>query len=138
VVDRIEGKGEQAAALAQLALQQAERQEPAGALTLRLAEEALSEAGSGAPDYVPGSIALTRAELGDFSGSLQIVAGLNGRNKVWPLWSITPWMVAAGQKSEALALARAQEEPEARAYALLGTASELMAEAANRNAGVAR
>jgi hypothetical protein len=71
-------------------------------------------------------VAVTRGILGDFGGSLQIINQLTSRARQWPLWNLTEQLVEAGRKNEALALAYSQEAPFPRAYALLGTAAEML------------
>ena len=136
ILDRVQGTGERALGLAQLALQQAEKPDPSSSVTLMLAEEAQRAAGKSGEPFVSELIAVTRAALGNFAGSIEILQGLDDKQRTWPLWNITMWMTEAGKKNEALALAHAQDGPNPRAYALLGTASGLIAaaEAASRKA----
>jgi hypothetical protein len=80
-----------------------------------------------APDDVLGTIAVTRALLGDFAGAQQIVQDMTKpESRVWPLWNITSFMVRAGHTQEALALAENQDAAYPKAYALLGTAQGIL------------
>jgi hypothetical protein len=69
---------------------------------------------------------VTRADLGDFPGALQMIREMKDGHPVWPLWNITELMAQAGRTSDAVALARAQELPRARAYGLLGAATSML------------
>lgn len=139
-LERVRELGEKEYGLAQLALQQAEKSDPSSTVTLMLAQEAHQAAGDGARPFVPELFAVTRAVQGDFAGSVEILNGLGDKGRTWPLWNLTELMVAAGKKNEALALAHAQKGHLPRAYALLGTASELIgqAEAASKKSGSAK
>ena len=139
MIEKIQGTADRAYALAQLALNQAEKSDASAALTAMLAMEASEAAGNPDP-FVLEFIAVTRGAFGDFPGALQIINGLDDKAKVWPLWNVTEQMVAAGKKSEALALAHSQEAPHPRAYALMGTATEWLEEieAASKKAGGAK
>jgi hypothetical protein len=101
-----------------------------------LAREAQQAAGDSAQPFVPQLFAVTMAALGDFPGSIEIANSLGDDVRTWPLWNITEWLVDNGKESEALELAHAQKGPNPRAYALLGTATELIwqAEAASKKA----
>jgi hypothetical protein len=110
---------------AQLAMQQATRKDPTAPVTVTLAqEEALATA-----DVAPATletIAVTRGVTGDLPGAISVVNQLDPGSRAWPLWNLTGLMVHAGQRNEALALARSQQSPAARAYALLGIATALL------------
>ena len=112
-------------AFAQLALQQAERNDGEAALTAMLAMEEARRAGDSVNPFVFELIAVTRGILGDFPGALQIASELKDEHSVWPLWNLTEQLVVAGRQSDALALAHAQEFPRARACALLGIATTM-------------
>jgi hypothetical protein len=122
----IQAPGDRAYGLAQLALQQAERDDGFAGLTAILAMEAARLAGDSVEPFVFELIAVTRGTLTDFPGAEQIVDSLKDANRVWPLWNLTEQLVAAGKKQEALDLAHAQEFPRARGMALLGTATALL------------
>jgi tetratricopeptide (TPR) repeat protein len=114
-------------ALATLALEQAENDNPAAGLTLQIASKLATEIGVDASDNALGTIAVTRALLGDFAGAQQIVQELTKpESRVWPLWNITSSMAQAGRTQEALALSENQEAAYPRAYALLGTAQGIL------------
>ena len=127
---RIQAPEDRAYALAllalQLVLQPAERKNGFAWLTAVLAMEDALSGGDAVNPFVFEAIAVMRGTLGDLSGALQIIDSLKDANKVWPLWNITKQLVAAGKKNEALTLARAQEAPRARGFALLGTATALL------------
>jgi tetratricopeptide (TPR) repeat protein len=125
-VKRIPAPEDRAYVLAQLALQQAGRNEGGAALTAILAMENAHRAGDAVNPFVFELIAVTRGILGDFPGARQIVSNLSDEHSVWPLWNLTEQLVEAGKKSDAVALAYAQEFPRARAYALLGTATSML------------
>jgi hypothetical protein len=139
-IDRIQQPGERAASLAQLSLIQAQKSDPATVQTLSLAQEAAQSLSSTDHPFIPGYISVAKGYIGDFSGALQIVSTLDDNERMWPLWSLTELMVDAGKKGEALALAHAQKGPLPRAYALLGTASQVIeqVEAADKKAAAAR
>jgi hypothetical protein len=71
-------------------------------------------------------IAETRAILGDLPGARQIASELKDERSIWALRSLAEQLVIAGRKSEAVALAHAQEIPRTRAYALSGTAEAML------------
>jgi tetratricopeptide (TPR) repeat protein len=135
-IDRIQGAGERASALSGLALQQAEKDDPAGALTVELAWKAATDAATDTKPYVFAQIAVTRGVLGDFAGAVEVVGTLAEQDRVWPLQTLTAMLVHAGKKTEAIALAESQGAPHARACAFLGIASQLISdqqEASNKN-----
>jgi hypothetical protein len=76
-------------------------------------------------------VAVARGTIGDFSGALQIVSQLTGPDRQWPLSNLTEQLVKAGRKGEALAAAYSQEDPLARASALLGAARAMLAQIEN-------
>ena len=116
---------DRAYAFAFLALDQAERKDSFASLTATLAMEDARLAGDAVNPSVLEFIAVTRGVLGDFSGARQLLLELKDEHSVWPLWNLTEQLVAAGRSGEALALANAQQFPQARAYALLGAASAM-------------
>ncbi len=128
-LDLIEGDENRAYALAQLAFAQAEQCDPTAAQTSELAYTAARNGGSKTDHGVFQVIAVTRGILGDFPGALAIVNELRDQSRTWPLSNLTGMLVAAGRKQEAIALADAQTDPQARAYALLGAASQLIRQA---------
>lgn len=140
VIDRIQEPGARTQTLALSALIEANKSDPSAAVTLSLAAAASQAEGVAAEPSVAGLIAETRAMLGDFPGSFELLGSLNDNERASALFIITASMVANGMKHEALALARAQKEPLPRANALLGIGAELMGEieAANRKASAAR
>ncbi len=126
-IDHIPEPAGRAEALATLALEQAENENPAASLTLQLAWKLATQMAADAPDDVLGTIAVTRALLGDFAGAQQIVQDMTKpESRVWPLWNITSFMVRAGHTQEALALAENQDAAYPKAYALLGTAQGIL------------
>jgi len=126
ILKKIPAPEDRAFALADLALEQAMQPDSQAALTAILAMEEARRAGDAVNPFVFELVSVTRAVLGDFPGARQIVGNLNAEHSVWPIWNLTEQLVAAGRKSEALALARAQEFPRARACALLGIASAML------------
>ena len=139
-IDKIQGAGERAYGLAELALEQAKKNDPAAALTVELAWEAAMNAQGETEPYVFGFIAVTRGILGNFGGALEVVSRLEGAERAWPLQNLTMMLVHAGKKEEAVALAESEEMPQARACALLGVANQLIEEereAAKKRAGAA-
>ena len=127
-IDKIQGAGERAYGLAELALEQAEKVDPAAAMTVDLAWEAALNARSETKPFAFAMIAVTRGILGDFPGALEIIATLAGEERVWPLQNLTALLVHAGKKAEAMSLAESQEMPYARSCALLGIANQLIDE----------
>ena len=127
VIDHIPEIARRAEALAALALDEAENKNPAAGGTLQMAWNLTTEMGADASDNLLGTIAVTRALLGDFAGAREIVQGLaTSEARVWPLWNITSFMVAADHRREALALAESQEAAYPKAYALLGAAQGIL------------
>jgi hypothetical protein len=126
-VGLIEGAGEQAYGLSELAYEQAERNDPAAAQTVQLAWEAAMNAGETKP-YVFGQIAMARGLLGDFPGAQQIVGRLPEQERAWTLQNLTSAMVSAGKITEAVALAESQDSALPKACAILGITGELIAE----------
>jgi tetratricopeptide (TPR) repeat protein len=115
-------------ALAELALEQAKKNDRTASLTADLAWE---EALSAKKEMDPGVfqfIAVTRGYLGDFQNAIDIISSLDAKSKPWPLWNLTEMMLEAGQKEQALTLAEMQDTPHARAYALLGIAAHELEE----------
>jgi hypothetical protein len=126
-IDKIPDPGHRAEALAVLALEQAENENPAANQTVQLAWSQTAEVGTDAARHALEEIAVTRAILNDFAGAQQIVYDMTEQeSRVWPLWSITSMMVGAGHKQEALALAESQDAAHPKAYALLGTATGIL------------
>jgi len=126
IVDRVGSASERAAALVELAGQQAKKDDPAAAQTLELALETALAGGSETKPYVFESIAVTRAEMGDFAGAEEMINRMDDSAKVWPLWNLTEILVRSGRESEAISLAESQTAPHPKAYALLGTATILI------------
>nr|HEV7953616.1 hypothetical protein [Candidatus Acidoferrales bacterium] len=114
-------------ALATLALEQADNKNPEAGFTLQAATEMASEMGANTPENVLGTIAVTHGILGEFAAAERIVNGLSKpESRTWPLWNITEYLASAGRVQEAVELAESQDEPEAKAYALLGTSTGIM------------
>jgi tetratricopeptide (TPR) repeat protein len=126
VIDLIQTPGERAYALAELALEQAEKDDPTAAQTVEMARGAALGAGSETKPFVFEFIAVTRGMLGDFTGAEEMIASMEDQSKVWPLWNLSEMLVRAGKESEAVSLAESQTAPHAKAYALLGTATALL------------
>lgn len=126
-VNHISNPGARANALATLALEQAEKEDPAAGRTLQLAVEAANEPGANIPGYVFATIAVTRAVMKDFSGALESVVSMNdAESRAWPLWNITSMMAEAGDAQGALSLAANEQAAYPKAYALLGTAQGIL------------
>ena len=125
-IDRIQGPGERAYGLAELALQQAEKDDPAAGQTVELAWQAALNAGDGTKPYVFGFIAVTRAMLGDLAGAEEMISHMDDSARVWPVWNLTEMLVRAGRETEAISLAESETAPHPKAYALLGTATALI------------
>jgi len=104
-VERIQPAGERAYGLSELALEQAEKDDPAAALIVRLAWEAALNAGDETKPFVFEQIAVTRGILGDYAGALEIVSTMAEEDRVWPLQNLTAMLVHAGKKADAIALA---------------------------------
>lgn len=139
-IDRIQGEGERAYGLSELALEQAEKSDPSATLTVELAWEAALKVASETKPYVFGQIAVTRAMLGDFAGAIEISANLNHDENAWVLQNLTAMMVDAGEEIEAIALAEKQDVPYLKASAFLGIGRQLIEQqqAAKRKAENAR
>jgi hypothetical protein len=126
-INRIPNPGDRAYILATLALEQAEKDDPAAGRTLLLTVEATDEPEAKVPGLVFGLIAVTRALLKDFSGAQESVANMNeAASRVWPLWNITAMMAKAGDVQRALSLAANEQAAHPKAYALLGTAQGIL------------
>lgn len=124
-IDGIQGAGERAYGLAELALEQAEKEDPAAAFTVELASEAALKAGNETKPYVFEFIAVTRGLLGDFTGAEAMISSMNAESRAWPLQNLTSMLVRAGRETEAIALAESQTGPHPKACALLGIATAL-------------
>ena len=134
-IHRIPNSAARSEAIGALALEQAEADNPAAALTAERALEFANEAGSGSVSSDRGRemIAVTRAILGDFSGAEEIVKSMpEPESRVWPLWNITSMLTEAGREKEALTLAEGENAPLPRIHALLGTAQGLLTRVATR------
>ena len=119
--------GDRAYALASLALELAEKEDPAASGTLQLAIEAVSEPQAKIAGHVFEFIAVTQALLKDFAAAQQSIANMSDpESRVWPLWNITDMMVQAGDVQGALALANNEQAAHPKAYALLGTAQGIL------------
>lgn len=126
-IEQISAPKDRAEALATLALEQAENENPAAASTLQMAWKLTKEIDKDSSGKVLGTIAVTRVLLGDFAGAQQIVQDITEPEaRVWPLWNVTELMVRASDRQEALAVAGSQEAAYLRAYALLGTAQGIL------------
>ena len=124
-IDGIQSEGERAYALSELALEQAEKEDPAAALTVELASEAALKAGNETKPYVFEFIAVTRGFLGDFTGAEAMISSMNDESRVWPLQNLTGMLVRAGREADAISLAESQTAPHPKACALLGIANAL-------------
>jgi hypothetical protein len=89
LVDTIPETQDRAYVLASLALQQAQREDPNARFTVQLAWTTALEAKPEADHDVLEFIAVARGFLGDFSGALEIVDGMDAKSRVWPLWNLT-------------------------------------------------
>lgn len=125
VITKITNSEGRAEALASLALEQAERGDDAATFTLELASRA-SEESKNAPQHVFEFIAVAHAILGEFSAAENIVKTLPSEARTWPWWNITAMMVGAGKINEAASLASDENDAQAKAYALLGTANGIL------------
>jgi tetratricopeptide (TPR) repeat protein len=125
VIDLIQAPGERANGLSELALQQAEANDPKAPLTVQLASEAAYNAGEETPTHVFEQIAVARGILKDFAGAEELIGRLKDEDRVWPLWTLTEYLVNAGRTAEAISLAESQSGALPKAYALLGTATSL-------------
>jgi hypothetical protein len=124
-IEKVQGAETLATSLGQLALAEAEKQGYWAMVAAQLTLETYQSA-KAASSFPLQLVAVTRGVLWDFAGAIQIVNQLTTRDRQWPLWNLTENLVDAGRKDEALALARAQEDPYPRAYALLGTAAQML------------
>ena len=114
---------DRAYALATLAATQADKGDPAARETIELAWETANYPDANVPEYVFGSIANTRVDLGDIAEAKKILHRLSPEGRTWPLWNITTTLAESGDRAGALALANEETEPQPKAYALLGTAT---------------
>ena len=124
-IDGIQSEGERAYGLSELALEQAEKEDPAAALTVELASEAALKAGNETKPYVFEFIAVTRGMLGDLASAEAMIGRMNDESRVWPLQNVTGMLVRAGRETEAISLAESQTGPHPKACALLGIATAL-------------
>lgn len=126
-IDLMPNPGDRADALATLALEQAEKEDPAADRTLQLAKEAADDAKAKIPGHVLGAIAVTQALRKDFAGAQQSIASMkDAESRVWPLWNITAMMAEADDVEGALSLADNEQAAHPKAYALLGTAQGIL------------
>lgn len=125
-IDRIPTVPDRAYALAQLALEQAKKNDPNAESTLELASKTASKAKTETDAFVFELISVAKGLLAEFSKAIADINKMDDKSRVWPLWNLTRMMVNAGKKDEAIALAKRQRAPHARAYALLGTADALI------------
>ncbi|HXW89386.1 MAG TPA: hypothetical protein VEK33_02465, partial [Terriglobales bacterium] len=116
VVALIEDPGERAYGLAELALQQAEKDDPRAAMTVQLAADAALTAGGETKPFVFEFIAVTRGMLRDFGTAEEMIGRMKDADKVWPLWNLTEMLVHAGREAEAISLAECQSAPYPKAY----------------------
>jgi len=127
-IDLIQGAGERAYGLSELALEQSEKDAPSARLIVQLAWDAALNAGDETKPYVFGQIAVARAELGDYSGAVEVLPRLPDREKAWVLDNVDAMLVGAGRKTEAIALAESEDSAFPKAQALLGIARQLLTE----------
>jgi hypothetical protein len=125
-IGRVQDMSERAVGLALVAIRQAEKHSPAASLTAELALETARSVKTADPRGVLTFVAIARGMMGDFAGAADIIEDLDAQDRFSPLWSLTEYMVEAGKKEEALTLARSQDAPLPRAYALLGIGAELL------------
>jgi len=138
-VDQIRGAGEHANGLSELAVDQAEKNDPAAGLTAQLAWEAALHAGNETKPDVFAKIAVARGMTGDIAGALDILGRMAPNDRFWAIQSLTEILVHAGRKTEAIALAESQDQAYPKACAYLGVASQLFEEqkeAAGRRPGL--
>jgi tetratricopeptide (TPR) repeat protein len=124
-IEKVQESEARAESLGQLALAEAGKSRYWAMFAAQLSLEA-AETTADSSSFALQLVAVTRGILGDFGGSLQIINQLTSRARQWPLWNLTEQLVEAGRKNEALALAYSQEAAFPRAYALLGTAAEML------------
>lgn len=127
-IDLIQGAGERAYSLSELALEQSEKDSQSARLIVQLAWEAALNAGDETKPYVFGQIAVARANLGDYSGALEVLPRLTDNEKAWVLDNVAAMLVEAGKKTEAIALAEGEDSAYPKAHALLGIARQLVTE----------
>jgi tetratricopeptide (TPR) repeat protein len=135
-IGRISEAGERAITLAYIALDHAACSADDAKSVLQLALEAAQKAGN--EPTAMGFVAVARASLGDLSGSLELIGGLSGEARYWPLQCLTALMAAAGKKDEALRLARREDDTFVRFGALLATASGILDQVAASSAKKSR
>jgi hypothetical protein len=134
-IHRIPNSASRSEAIGALALEQAEADNPAAALTAERALEFANEAGSGSVSSDRGRemIAVTRAILSDFAGAEEIIKSMpEPESRVWPLWNLTSMLTEAGRETEALTLAEDENAPLPKLHALLGTAEGLLTRVASK------
>ena len=122
VIDSIPGPADRAYALAELAIEQAQQEDPTAAYTNELAWETARDNREQTAPYVFQYIAVTKGLLGDFGGALAVLQDLGNEWKPWVLWNLTSFMVQSGEREQAYVLADEQTQPYPKAYALLGLA----------------
>jgi tetratricopeptide (TPR) repeat protein len=126
-IDNVQGAGERAYGLSQLAHSLSKKGDPAAAYALSLATEAARSAGSETKPFVFAEIAVTQGMLGDLPLAIETANAVeDDTHKAWALWNLTEMMVEAGKKDEALELARNQTAPHPKAYALAGIAQGVL------------
>lgn len=126
-LDLMPDEGGRAEAVATLALEQAENNNPAAPSTLLVAYEMAKDPTSHLAGKALETVVVTRAELGDFVGAREILESMElPESRVWPLWNITAMLAELGRDNEALAFAENETSPYPKAYALLGTAQGML------------
>jgi tetratricopeptide (TPR) repeat protein len=131
-IGRISEARERALTLAYMGLDRAARSAEDAKSVVQLALEAAQTAGN--EPTALGFVAVSHAFLGDLSGSLELIGGLRGEARYWPLQNVTMLMAAAGDKAEALRLARREDNTTVRLGALWSTASGILDRAAASSA----
>jgi tetratricopeptide (TPR) repeat protein len=134
-IDRIPDSASRSEAIGVLALEQAEADNPAAALTADRALEFANEAGSRTVSSDKGRemVAVTRATLGDFAGAEEIIKSMpEAESRAWPLWNLAEMLTEAGRENEALSLAEGEAAPLPKLHALLGTAQGLLTRVASK------
>jgi hypothetical protein len=113
-------------AIAIVALEQAQSQDPTAYQTLQLWE---ATTGGGTKSFGKSreTAAVTYGLIGDFGSAERILSSIQEPEaRQWPLWNLTRLLVNRERTQEAVALAQQEEAALPRAYALLGTAEGIL------------
>lgn len=125
-IERMRDPSNRSEALATLALELAEDNDPAAYQSLQRWNDS---GGERLPKFEQsaGVVAVTYGLLGDFLNAEGLLHSLRDPEKrLWPLWNLTHFLVNNGHTQEALELAKSEENALPKAYALLGTAMGLL------------